>query len=206
MKQIEVYCFSELPEDIQKKVVEYRKEEISKELINSSSHECRDSLKAFEDLTYTKAYWEVDSCNYRFNIDCDLFITCGLDDSIYLLDSSGKNLFRFIHNNIIPEIIVRKIYYKCNRRRKSNIQYEVDECCLSGCYLDWKLIEPIVDYYRSWAKYPSSFTYKDLMDCCYDSFFGAWKSEMEECESDDRIREEIIERNDLYTKTGRIYE
>lgn len=221
---LQLYNFDELSEEVQKEIIERERWNIMEQCMDAYSSDYRASLEAFEELTNTKANnWQVDYCGYHVNISCvnepiyENPIYC--DKDIYAESLCGKLLFRYINNNIIPQLTKGKYYstsgkyvdgrYTC-RHRRSRVILEYDgNCPLTGMCYDYYLLKPLIDYYDSWDKYPSTFSLEDLIEQCYDHFFNCWHEEYRYwADDEDAIREELHNNqyeDRLYYKDGKVY-
>lgn len=219
-----MYLFDELSEDVQNQIIERECWNVMEQCMNGYNSEYRASLKAFEELTKTKANnWQVDYCGYYVNSRCSnepiYEHPLNYDKDIYAENLCGKLLFRYLNNNIMPHITKGKDYstpgkyinekfsYKC-RQSKVILEYR-DNCPLTGTCCDYYFLEPIVDYYKSWCNYPADYSLQDLIQKCYDNFFKCWHEEYEYWADDkDAIREELHSNQyekRLYHKDGEVY-
>lgn len=226
-KAIKLYEYDELSESAKKKIrEEWRNDPFIMDGYNS---DYRNTLDEFCELCGIKmSEWEVSDWTHSFRINfgekypyeiCD---KDGYVDEYLSLDClSGKLLFRYVLHNIIPPMIRGKChstrgYYDENRKyhykwRRSCVVMEDEpekgNCPLTGCCTDSNIIEPLMKYYRGWAKYPADYTFGDLMNECLESFFSAWESGWEYQLTDEAI-DECIEANDngqLYFANGIAY-
>lgn len=185
-------------------------------------------LEKFSKICNIDVYdWSVGLCGSQFRFNCEgcpyeVYDSEGyVDDYIELASLSGKLLFRYVLNNIIPYIIKGKYYstgghYDENRKyhykyRHSRVimddEVEKGVCPLTGYYADCDIIEPIMKYYRAWTTYPADYTYEDLMGECLSAFFDVWEKDYEWQNSDEAI-DEAIEVNwddKLYFEDGTEY-
>lgn len=206
-KEINLYEYSELSEDAKNRICkEWREDPFIMDGYNS---DYEGVLDKFFELCDIEASWQVSDWNYSFRIRFSKEEVYAIRDSrgyvdeyIMLRDISGKLLFRYVYNEIIPCLIKGKYHStwkdgKCKSRRSRVVMEDEPEqgsCPQTGYYADCDIVEPIMRYYRNWAKYPENYTFADLMDECLDSFFEAWKHEWEYRLSDESV-DECIEAN-----------
>lgn len=209
-KEIKLYEYSELCEDAKNRIrAEWRNDPFIMEGYDS---DYRETLNKFCELCDIEARdWEVSDWDYSFRIDFsekypyEILDKDGyVNEYLSLEDLSGKLLFRYVYNHIIPHLIKGKYHskghtdengkytYKCRRSRVvMDDEPEKGSCPLTGVCMDCDIIEPIMKYYRKWTKYPEDYTYEDLMNECLDSFFNAWQKEWEYRLSDEAVDEDI---------------
>lgn len=171
--------------------------------------------------------WEVDDWHHSFSIDYGCYapyermIDEDTWEDVYIEDLSGKLLFRYVCNNIIPYLMKGKYhstsgytdedgkYHYKSRRSRVVIDLEPEKggCPLTGMCHDCDIIEPLMKYYRNWAKYPADYTYADLMEECLESFFSAWQKEWEWRLSDETVDEDIESNwdEDMFLEDGRMW-
>lgn len=125
-------------------------------------------------------------------------------ESVYDEELSGKLLFRYVNNNIIPRLMKGKyhsVWYtdenskQTYKKRRSKVVIETEPekgtCPMTGYCGDCDVIEPLMKYYRNWAKYPDDYTFADLMEECIDALFKAWQNDIEWQMSDECVDENI---------------
>lgn len=204
---LQLYLFDELSEDVQKQIIKRERWNVMVQCMDAYSSDYIASLKAFEELTKTKAdNYQVDYCGYHVNSLCNsepiYEHPLDFDKDIYAENLCGKLLFRYLNNNIMPHITKGKYYstpgkyingkysYKCKHSRVI-LEYK-DNCPLTGTCYDYYLLKPIIDYYNSWYSYPATYSLEDLIKKCYEHFFKCWHEEYKYWADDnDAIREEL---------------
>lgn len=222
MKTIEInlYSYNELSEDAKDKIRDkWRYDGYG--VMDGYNDDWEGTLDKFCDLCNIKAKnCEVDNWHHYFSIDygCNSVYEVQLDedtwDNIYIEDLSGKLLFRYISNNIIPYLIKGKYHSVGHtdengkftyKSRRSRVVKTFDDCPLTGVVCD--IIEPLMKYYRNWAKYPDDYTYADLMNECLESFFKAWSAEWEYRLSDEAVDEDIEANwdDEMFLESGERY-
>lgn len=225
MKTIELtlYEFDDLSPDVQKEIIDKERWNIMDSCMEAYGIDYQATLKKFQELTDTYVRnWEVGYCGYNYRVDSDKgpFYENPLDynKDICYDELSGKLLFRYINNNIIPYLSKGKFYITGQRgidgkyhstTRYSKIQNTFYDCPLTGVCYDNEILHPLLKYYQNWPTYPANYTYKDLMEECYESFFKSWHEEYEYWADDENaIREELHHNNyedRWYHKDGRVY-
>lgn len=221
-KEIKLYEYSELCEDAKNRI---REEWRSGDVMECYNGDYEATLNEFCDLCGIKmSYWEVDSWYHRFRVDYSdrvAYEVCDkdgyVDEYLYFEDLTGKLLFRYINNNIVPNLIKGmyhsightdengKYAYKSRRSRVvMEDEPEQGSCPLTGVCMDCDIIEPLMKYYRNWAKYPADYTFADLMEECIESLFKAWQNEWEYRLSNESLDEDIENNADgqLYFEDG----
>lgn len=220
---LNLYDFDDLQEDVQQQIIEKERWNIMDSCMEAYSTDYHNTLKKFQELTDTYVRgWEVGYEGYNYRVDSDKgpFYENPLDydKDIYYDELVGKLMFRYINNNIIPYITKGKYYSKvkwvdgkCQYiHRYSRIMTSPDgDCPLTGCCYDYAILQPLLNYYQNWPTYPKSYTYKDLMEECYEAFFKSWHKEYEYwADDEDAIREELHHNNyedRLYYEDGQVY-
>ena len=209
-KTINLYSYNELSESAKDRI---REQWRRYDLMDAYNSDYEATLKEFSDICNVKVKnWEVGLCGSYFRFDCDSYPyeICDkdgyVDEYIALESLSGKLLFRYVLNNIIPYIIKGKYHgqlvkddtnpsgwrhTKRYSRVVMNDEIEKGVCPLTGYYADCDILKPIVKYYRAWASYPSDYTYEDLMNECLSAFFKVWELDYEYRYTDDAIDKEI---------------
>lgn len=107
---INLYSIDELPEEVQKEVIDKLRFEIMDSAMEMFNSEYRGTLLKFGKITQTKleGYSVGYSDNhYKISIDDAVIYEDEEDNMIYLEDIQGKNLFRYVNNNIMPYITKR---------------------------------------------------------------------------------------------------
>lgn len=219
-----LYTFDELSEKVQKQIIDRERWNVMEQCMDSYGSDYKASLEAFEKLTNTKAKtWHVDYSGYHVNSSCsnEPIHENPIDHEkdIYAENLCDELLFRHINNNILPYITKGKYYstsgkyvdgkYTYKYRRSRVISEYNDNCPLTGMCYDYYLLKPIIDYYDSWCSYSNTFSFVDLIEQCYDSFFKTWHEEYEYwADNEDAIREELHHNQyegRLYHKDGEVY-
>lgn len=221
---LQLYSFDELPEEIQKEIIERERWNIMEQCMECYGKDYVASLRAFETLTdTTSCNWHVDYCGYRFDFKYsnDPIFECPVncDNDIYAEDLCGRLLFRYINNNIIPYITQGEYFstldkyidgkYTYKSKRSRIIKSPGDDCPLTGKCYDYYLLDPIIQYYKNWCSYADNFSFTDLIEQCYDSFFKCWHEEYEYwADNENAIREELHHNqyeDMLYYEDGTVY-
>lgn len=220
-KTFELYEYNELSEEAKDRIRdEWRG---CDDLMDAYNSDYEAVLTEFSKICNVNVFdWSVGLYGSHFRFDCkgypyEVYDNEGyVDEYIELASLSGKLLFRYVLNNIIPHIIKGKYYSRWHydengkahsKHRYSRVIMEKGSCPLTGYYADCDIIEPIVKYYRAWTTYPADYTYEDLMKECLNAFFDVWEKDYEYQDSDEAI-DEMIEANwddRLYFEDGTEY-
>ncbi len=173
-----VYTFDELTEAAQRRAWKSNTFDLS----SDHGDELRATLAAFENIFDIKVYrWNVDDWSYNYN-----FVTAGR--ATECPEGDALRVARYIWNNYADGISKGKYYgkliwsgNKCRHvKRYSRATFEMDNCPLTGVCYDYNILAPVIDCLR----YKQFFeTFDDLITACLDSFFRAWRDEIDYCNS-----------------------
>lgn len=194
---VKIYKFSELSEKSQR-----RAWETGPDFSDSYSSDYRATLAAFEKIFDISVYrWNVNDWNYNF-----AYVTAGTAGGAP--EGDALRLARFIWNNY-AEYILKGRYYSTHVRyidgkyhykyRYSNVTKTMDNCPLTGFCADMDILQPVIDCLH-YKRFFSS--YNDLIDACLDSFFRAWRNEIEYCNSFEYFAEMCECNNYEFYETG----
>lgn len=219
-----VYSFDDLPEEIQKQIIERERWNVMEQCMSSYGTDYQASLDKFEELmNISVSRWSVDYSAYQYNVCIDTRVAHEwkykqsgneIHDYIYLENLSGKLLIRHLQNNIMPQLLTGRYYSNCQyadgkpiiKHRHSRITKECS-CPLTGYCYDMYLIDPILKYIQ---KPNPVTTYEELMEECIESFFKCWHEEYEYwADNEDAIREELHNNqyeDRMYYKDGTVYD
>lgn len=119
-------------------------------------------LYSFNELSNAAKEVAKNEVKYNACFDEDIRNSYNAAKELYLLFDTeniikGERLYKFIQNNIFPELTAKRLYkkgckYYTNRRnsykgeRLSNIFVEIDACNLTGYCNDYDFLAPIFDY------------------------------------------------------------
>ena len=201
---LKIYSFAELSESAQQNAIEsYRETEYGYGY--NWQDEWLDSLNTFCELLnidlgryeigpYSYSYIDASYENYNFENE----------------DLKGLRLRTWIINNWLPQLRKGKYYSSGNKwidgkyhykSRHSKIQFEYDNCSLTGFCGDNALIDPIIEFVNK----PDNRDLNGIISDCMWSFISEFNSDMEYQDSDEYIRE-IIEANDYeFLADGSMY-
>lgn len=217
-----LYSFDDLSKDVQKEIIDKERWNIMDSCMEAYGSDYQNTLNKFQELTDTYVRgWEVGYCGYNYRVDSDkgpLYENpLNYDQDIYYDELSGKLLFRYVNNNIMPYLAKGKYYSKgrwidgkyYNKSRHSRIMATYSDCPLTGCCYDCSILDPIFKFYNNWPTYPADYTFKDLVSECYEAFFKSWHEEYEYwADDEDAICEQLHNNqyeNRLYHEDGRVY-
>lgn len=208
--KIKVFFFYELSKEVQDKVVERERWNVMDSLMSCYCVDFQKTLDEFQKITdsYVSSY-QVDYCGCCFGKTRSDKVVY---DDIDLEDLSGKLLFRYINNEIMPYLQERKKFYSFGKRDKNGreksrrsriLTTTLDDCPLTGMGWDYIVLKPLFDYYYNWAR-PEyrNYTFLDVMSNCYAELFNSLYNEYQYCASDDSVREELIHTDDDYYENG----
>lgn len=206
MKEIKatVYKFSELADDVKKKIIERERFSIMDNAMEVYSDDYHATLLKLQEAVYCKVRnWEVGYCDYHYRLE---FSDNPMHPMFYNMSPDeicGKYLFRFV-NSIMPNFEKGRWYNKNwdakNRilytgkgsiSRTSRIIKEYDHCSLTGMCYELSFEDVLYKYYRTWTTYPANYSLSDLMDDCFDAFFKGWYDEYQYWASDEGVIEQI---------------
>lgn len=192
-----VYTFDELTEAAQRRAWESNVFNLS----NDHGDEYRATLAAFESIFDIKVYrWSVNDWNYSFD-----FVTAGR--ATEAPEGDALRLARYIWNNYADAIRKGKYYGKLIRngnecrhvKRYSRATFEMDNCPLTGVCYDYNILAPVL----ACLQYKEFFeTFDDLITDCLDSFFRAWRDEIDYCNSFEYFAETAAANEWEFTENG----
>lgn len=218
-QEITIFTFEELtPKAQQRAIDKYRDNSYD----NFCSDEYKDTLKTFINIFPVKVRdWQVDPCCYSY---CDMYSTA--DDQIN--DLSGLRLFKYLVNNFGGTLYKRKYLgslktqdqpraaHRMIKNREisqgtnkgkfyasvySNCQME-QNCNLTGVYSDESILQPLYNFLEAPDK---STTFADLMEECGNAWAAAFSESIEEENSDEYIKDCLINNDYEYTEEGEQY-
>ena len=194
---VKIYRFDELSERAQRRAWEN-----GPDLSGDYSDEYRETLERFENIFDIKVYrWGVNDYTYDY-----AYVTAGR--ATEAPEGDALRLARYVWNNYAEYITRGKYYgkliYRENQpprhvKRYSKSTFEMDNCPLTGCGTDCSILDPVLDclHYKVFFN-----SYDELIDACLDSFFSAWRNEIEYCSSLEYFAD-YCENNDLeFYETG----
>lgn len=118
---------------------------------------------------------------------------------------TGLRLRTWLINNYLDHFATGKYYSKFigdeHRSRHSKIFIEYDNCPLTGYMGDNSLIQPILDF----IKEPDGSTLEDIVNSCMESFIAGYTADCEYQDSDEFIKEELIQTEQEFIEDGSLY-
>ena len=217
---VDVFTFDELSDEVKAKLVEENRYEFQGDAVYMDWKDMwAPTIKKFEELfnvdlgidsRYGWRYRVTFNEEYFFdNGEVSDFPDCNGQYSIRMDELSGEKLRNYI-DTIFSECMKSKTFFGKNyeKRRKSRIFKEWDNCPLTGCCSDISILEPIAEYLnhkqgdygwkkadgiinKSWKYY----TFKDLMEACADSIIKEIEGSEDYYESDEYVLEELSNRS-----------
>jgi hypothetical protein len=205
--ELTLFNFDELSEDAQQTALDNVNLSIETEFI---SEDVRSVLDAFCKI-FPVEWKEYDIFNAHFSLK----FTANDD----VLKLSGIRLLRYLENNYLPQI--RKGKYRSSKTTykhpcikitklsngrtfsafHSRIFFEYDNCPLTGMYMDYDILEPILKF----RKEPKNIDFKELINDCFYSLIFAARKRAEYYETDEAKREYIASNAYVFTEDGEIY-
>ena len=189
-KIINLYSFSELPENIKQKILSnYRTDDYYPSQDDNNS-----TLKAFQYIfpvtikNYDYGYRNY--INFSFNLDIEIENLSGLRLRTYIINNYDWYLFK---PKYLSHIKGKPVYSKINFS---------DSCTLTGYYLDNEILQPI--YYFLLSP-DSTICFHDIMHSCLHAWIAACDNDYQNWNSDEYITEEINDNEYLFTIDGTIY-
>lgn len=193
---ISIYGFDELSDSAKQTAIEnWRNSRYEYDW----SGEWSDSINAFaEAMNITIRDWEVNPYGYS-NVSWDLQIPWEWNyaDGNPDEDMRGLRLRTWLINNALPELAKGKYYSKDISHnpyryvhRYSKIQFEYNNCPLTGYCGDCPLIDPILEFIESGWRNEST-TLLDVFQDCFDRWIKEFISDMEWQDSDEYITDTI---------------
>lgn len=199
MRQIRIYKFDDLPEDVKQDVLESRRDEIALRLDECTDGYYSESVKAFcnefgirvvrDNVGYPGTF-----VDYEFE-DNEIY------PQIYADDVTGRLLWRYLMRHY-DDMVKPKTYYgnfgewnpkkqQYNvKTRRSCVVYDAsysgiyERFSLTGTYSDWALLKPIVE----WLHHPDDTTsLSELLQECLDAEYEEWNEERERNYSNDEL-------------------
>lgn len=199
MKEIKatVYKFKELADDVKKKIIDRERFNIMDNCMEIYSDDYHGTLLKIQDAVCCNARnWEVGYCGYNFRLD---FGNHPMFDYMSPDEIRGKYLFRFV-NGIIDNFFKGKYYstpgYYVDgkyhyRYRYSRVLLDDSACPLTGMCYECSFEHVLMKYYRTWTSYPATYSLRNLIQDCFDSFFKGWYDEYQYWASDDGVLEQL---------------
>jgi hypothetical protein len=190
-KTIKVYSFSELPEDIQEKIIAtWRSNE---EYFSDSDN--TNTLYKFCDIFGLKVI------NYEYGYRNFINFALESHNSEDIENFSPFRLRTYIINNFYNILFPKKYYKHIAGKPVFYNLIRSDFPNLTGYYLDSDICQPIYEF----LKKPYQITFYDLMYDCLQSWVYACNKDFEYWFSLEAIKEDITNNDYLFTETGEIY-
>jgi len=203
MKTIEIklYQFSELSQSAKERALELQREfyfetgiPFIQDAFNTINEFCHIIGAKFISVDYSYR----NDISYKFNADD------------HLMDMKPMRLRTWIINNWLPYMskgkyystpgkwINGKYYYK---KRYSKIQFEYDNCPLTGVSYDCDILKPLLNFIEK----PTDIDIKDIVSECFNSMLNSLVNEYEYILSDEYLIQDIEANGYNYTEYGYIY-
>ena len=197
---IKIYKYHELSDDAKRRAWEN-----GPDFSGDYSDEYRATLEAFERVFDVSVYrWEVNDYSHDYS-----YIAAGR--AVEAPEGDPLRLARFVWNNYADDIsrpryystrgawIDGKFHYKS---RHSRVTFEMDNCPLTGNWIDNEILQPILGCLH-YKRFFSSFD--DLVDACLENFFRACSADIEYHASQEHF-EVMCEINEYeFTESGEVW-
>lgn len=206
MKTISVnlYTFNELSEEVQQEIINKNRYDLQNIQMTYTNKDYLKSLEEFANICKFKVTrFEVNSNDYDYNIR----IYDDYDDDCN--DYIGEELLRYLNNRVLPYLYKGNYYFKWISdnpphkliKRYSKVLFNSD-CVLTGVYCDNYLTDILLKNVRNYK----TLTYEKLIEICLNNFFKHWKDEFAYYESNEAIKEILIEQEQYYLENGTEFE
>lgn len=212
-----VYTFEELSETAQQVAINQASKDVETGFIYNDAHK---TVKAFNELFNLKEgnrSWL--DANFS-NIDEDIQNLKGFRLQKYLLNNFGNQLFKnsyLKHGELRSQI--PKLYHRMRKNREieqgSNkgliscsyySNWKKDNCCvLTGMCYDNDMLYPIYDFLLQRDFSNCNINFYQLLNDCFEALDKTIKDEIEYRESDEAIKEDLLQCDNEYTKNGFIF-
>lgn len=193
MKTINLYTFDELSEEAQGRAYNNNNVDFS----GDYGDEYVNTLSRFSKI------FDIHILDY--DVSCYWFKYAIMAD---VPEMGGIRLARYVWNNYARYIMEGKYYstrikwedgHAKYKMRHSRIIQSMEDCPLTGCCVDYYILQPVVDCLH----YKKTFeSYEELINACLKNFFKAWAEECEHLNSLEYFAE-TAEANEWYfTENG----
>lgn len=193
MKKITVnlYEYNELSETAKQKAHD---DYLSTGFDSASSYDFRTTLYKFcAAFGVNLIEWQVDEFNHSFRF------------SVNEPDKMDARRFAtWVYNNFGHVLTEGRSYYKGTKRHVSRVMTDEYywQYALTGCCYDGDIIEPVKKCIEREEAFDSM---EELIEDCFNSFFAAWKKQIE-YENSEEYFTEVCEANEWYfTESGEFY-
>lgn len=210
-----LYTFDELDRDVQNRLVR----ECGERNYDVLNDEYRNTLKKLEELFNVKCdNWRVDESTYSYDLHIGMY-NRRLNDLVDCYDDIEWGYLTLKGNRAMGKCwsmwerdVVKGRYYSGKMRgtigkdayfvhRYSKVLFiglHDGSCPLTGVCMDNDALDPLWDMME--GKFvKANITIADMIDLCFDSFFRAWKNEIEYVQSEKYFRlNEMAEYYDEY--------
>lgn len=201
-----LYTFDELDVEVRNRLIR----ECGERNYDNWNYEFRDTLKKLEELFNVKCdNWSIDQWTYNYDLHIGIY-NRRLDDLADCYDDRDWGYFTLKGNRAMGkcwtmwerDVVKGKYYSKSYKKsRHSKVLFvglHDGTCPLTGFYVDNDALDPLWDMME--GKFVNkSTTIADMIDMCFDSFFRAWKNELEHVQTEEYFREnEMAEYYDEY--------
>jgi hypothetical protein len=203
-----LYTFYELDRNVQERLVM----ECGDRYYDAWNDEYRNTLKKLEELFNVKCdNWRVDQWTYNYDLHIGIY-NRRLDDLADCYDDSDWGYLTLKGNRAMGkcwtmwerDVVKGKYYFKGKKNRQSKVLFDGlhdGTCPLTGVCMDNDALDPLWDMMEG-TFIRTNTTIADMIDMCFDSFFRAWKNEMQYVYTEEYFREN--EMAEFYDEYGEI--
>ena len=193
---VKVYDFNELNESVQKRVLDNFRNHASINDAESVNVDYEYSLEKIMEVFGIVVIVNNDyTFNWKFNSEIDFH----------------KPLLRWLNQSIFP-LLNKGRYYSSNFRfkngryeytyRYSKVLFDNYNCCLTGTYTD-NAVDKMLNNAYKYVK--DNYTTSQFIDKMLHMFMEYWKEDVDECYTDEYIKEQIDSEGLEFFYDGKIY-
>jgi hypothetical protein len=210
-----VYRFNELKKPAKENAIDWYRHDRNEYFFDSDNTKVIETFESIISKIVDIKEWSYGSFGYNDRVRFEF-----KDDTIENL--TGLRLMKYLLNNFYTDFYSR-IYIKLLSSKKyiqhkkivskpindngefynsyKLFQRESENCPLTGYCLDNALLQPIWDF----IKQPKQITFKELLEQCFDAWIKACNNDIEYCNTDEFITEEIENNDYWWTNNGEIF-
>ena len=196
-----VYTFDELPEDVQRQLINDEVELRQEESVNYFPwfDEDFDSFKTTAEILNIETKWEADVYGASIYIVAE-----NNNEYVDMCDITGLRAYKYIVNNFLPELRRGKYYSLAYNEEKHCYPYRHSKCQFNydgdGCYLD--LIPNEVWQGMKKSIITKNLSVMDFIQAVVDEWADEISQDIIHYFSREGVKEELSERGDYWTKDG----
>lgn len=197
-----VYTFDELPEDVQRQVVDDEIAQRQEDGVNNMPwlDENFDSFQKTAEILNIKTETETDKYGTTIHI-----LEENNNEHIYMYHITGLRAYKYIVNNFLPEFRRGKYYSLGYNKEKHYYPWRCSKCQFNydgdGYYLDLIFNEVWQGMKRSIIK--KKLSVMDFIQAVVDEYADEISQDITHFFSSQGVQEELSERGDYWTKYGK---